>query len=122
MKATLVSAIFALLFTASPDFAQNSGDKPDRTALARAAQGNPTNVAAWTAYAEFLDRYGDPGARDAYVKLAAALRNSGDSSKIAAVNHRIALFDLMSGDAGAARVLGRTPATNGTAAQPWPTT
>jgi hypothetical protein len=113
MKVTLVFAIFVLLLASFPDFAQSSAEKPDRTALARAAQNSPNSVTAWTAYAEFLDRYGDPGARDAYVKLAAALRNSGDSAKATAVAHRIALFD---------RLAGKTPAASGSAGQPWPTT
>jgi hypothetical protein len=69
-----------------------------RTALARAAQSSPNSVAAWTAYAEFLDRYGDPGARDAYGSLLAALRNSGDSARAAMVAHRLALLDLLAGD------------------------
>ena len=39
-----------------------SGDSAGaRAALARDAQSNPGNVSALTAYAEFLDRYGDPG-------------------------------------------------------------
>jgi hypothetical protein len=73
-----------------------------RTALARAALANPNSVTAWTAYAEFLDRYGDPGARDAYGKLLTALRNGGDTAHTAAVARRVALLDLLAGDRNAA--------------------
>ena len=95
MTASLVSAVIVLITTCSPIFAQsNSGDRSaERTALARAAQSSPNSVAAWAAYAEFLDRYGDSGARDAYTKLLAAARASGDTAKAAAVAHRVALFE-----------------------------
>ena len=59
-------------------------------------------MAALTAYAEFLDRYGDPGAREAYGKLLAALRNGGDQARAAAVARRLAMLDLLAGDRAAA--------------------
>src|SRR6516164_9393667 len=82
---------------------ESSGDTLSaRAALSRAAQNNPKDIAAWTAYAEFLDRYGDPTARDAYGKLLAALNSSGDKARASAVARRIALLDLVEGDRGAA--------------------
>ena len=90
-----------------------------RNALARAAQANPNNIAALTAYAEFLDRYGDPQARDAYGKLAAALRNSGDSARGNAAAHRLALLDLLAGNKSAGR-MASTPVGAGTASIPGP--
>ena len=82
---------------------ESSGDTLGaRTALARAAQASPNNVAAWTAYAEFLDRYGDPGAREAYSKLLVTLRNGGDSARTGAVARRLAMLDLLAGDRAAA--------------------
>ena len=79
MKASLFYAIVILASASSPILGEQSssiqqmetsGDTLGaRTALARAAQASPNNVAALTAYAEFLDRYGDPGAREAYGKL-----------------------------------------------------
>jgi hypothetical protein len=113
MKASLLYAI-VILVSASPavlgeqnlDTVQKleaSGDTLGaRTQLAHAAQASPNNIAALTAYAEFLDRYGDPAAREAYGKLLAALRGSGDSAKAAAVARRLALLDLVHGDRGAA--------------------
>ena len=113
MKASLFYAIVILASASSPILGEQSpssiqqmeasGDTMGaRTALARAAQASPNNVAALTAYAEFLDRYGDPGAREAYGKLLAALRNGGDSARAAAVARRLALLDLLAGDRAAA--------------------
>jgi len=67
---------------------ESSGDTLSaRTALSRATQTSPKDIAAWTAYAEFLDRYGDPAARDrsavaedlreGYISRAAAMRSYG---------------------------------------------
>jgi hypothetical protein len=107
MKASQVSALVVLVTACLPAFAQR-----DRVALARAAQANPQNVQAWTAYAEFLDRYGDPGARDAYSKLLVALKASGDSAKAAAIEHRIKLQEMIASSA-ASGIHG--------VAQSWPT-
>ena len=78
-----------------------------RALLAHAAEADPRSASALTAYAEFLERYGDPGAKDAYSKLLATLRQSGDTARSEAIGKRIALLDLVSGDghsaAGAAK-------------------
>ena len=113
MKAILFYAIVLGVSASSPILGEQSLDAIQkmegsgdtlgaRTALARAAQASPNSVAAWTAYAEFLDRYGDPGAREAYAKLLAALRNGGDSARAATVARRLALLDLLAGDRNAA--------------------
>ena len=79
-----------------------SGDTAGaRTALARAAEANPNNLAALAAYAEFLDRYGDPASRDAYAKLLTAARSSGDRGQAGMAARRLVLFDLLAGDANA---------------------
>src|SRR3954469_17624885 len=78
---------------------ESSGDTLGaRTALARAAEASPSNVAALTRYAEFLERYGDPAARDAYNKLLTALQNSGDKQRAGVVARRLAVLDLLAGD------------------------
>src|SRR5262249_14085711 len=110
MKASLSSVLIVFISCASGYAQQGPGEKPGRTALARAAQSNPNSVSAWTAYAEFLDRYGDPGAREAYTKLLEAMRASGDSGKTAAVEHRIKIYGLLAGDGA-----------HGSIAQSWPT-
>jgi len=69
-----------------------------RTTLAHAAENNPRGVPALTAYAEFLERYGDPGASDAYNKLLTVLKQSGDSARAAAVGKRLALLELTTGE------------------------
>ena len=109
MKVSLFCAVVILAFASSPILGEQSldliqkmeasGDTMGaRTALAHAAQTSPNSAAAWTAYAEFLDRYGDPAAREAYGKLLAALRNGGDSARAATVARRLALLDLLAGD------------------------
>jgi hypothetical protein len=113
MKASLLYAIVIIASAASTlpgeqnlDQVQRleaSGDTTGaRAALAHTAQANPNNIAAWTAYAEFLDRYGDPGAREAYGKLLQVANGAGDKARAAVVARRLALLDLLSGDRSAA--------------------
>ena len=109
MKASLLYTIVIFVSASSAQTVdqiqrlESSGDTAGaRSALARAAQTNPKDVAAWTAYAEFLDRYGDPAARDAYGKVLAALESNGDKARASLVARRIALLDLVEGDRGAA--------------------
>jgi hypothetical protein len=94
-----------------------SGDRSGaRTALARAAENNPKNIAILTENAEFLERYGDPGARQAYTKLLAAVKTSGDSARTAAVSRRLEILELLVGS----HPSGDMPKP--AASQPWPTT
>jgi hypothetical protein len=100
-----------------------------RAALARAADSN--TIPALTQYAEFLERYGDPGARDVYRKLLSAVRTSGDSQRAASIARRLAVLDLLAGDANATsrdldayrtasgKALGLS--TVGAKIEPWPT-
>jgi hypothetical protein len=111
MKASRVSAFVGLVSACALGFAQGVAERPDRTALARAAQSNPQSVQAWTAYAEFLDRYGDPGAREAYSKLLSAIKASGDNSKAAAVEHRIKVYELLEGGSAGRGISSSWPTT-----------
>src|SRR5437762_12202292 len=80
-----------------------SGDSAGaRTLLAQAARSNPGDVTVLSEYADFLDRYGDPGARAAYQKLLDALSSSGDSALRAAAAKRLIALDLLAGDRVAA--------------------
>jgi hypothetical protein len=82
---------------------EESGDSLGaRALLAQSAQNAPTNVTALTEYADFLDRYGDPGVRDAYVKLLAALDGSAHKAQRAVVAHRLVELSLLAGDRTAA--------------------
>src|SRR5713101_3349320 len=73
-----------------------------RTLLAQAVRSNPSDITSLSEYAEFLDRYGDPGTRAAYGKLLDALGSSGDSAKRASVAKRLIALDLLAGDSAAA--------------------
>ena len=94
-----------------------------RSALARAAQDN--SPAALADYAGYLDRYGDPAAREAYARLAEARKRAGDSAGAAAASHRLAILDLLAGDREAAQrdasASGAAVAVANAAAKPWPT-
>ncbi|HTM49569.1 MAG TPA: hypothetical protein VL285_12835, partial [Bryobacteraceae bacterium] len=80
-----------------------SGDASGaRNVLAQAVRSNPKDVTSLTEYAEFLDRYGDPGARPAYEKLIEALGSTGDSAKRSAAAKRLVALDLLAGDHAAA--------------------
>jgi hypothetical protein len=68
-----------------------------RAALAHAVEGNPRSVTALANYAEFLERYGDPGCKEAYTKLLAALQQSGNTARAAVIQKRLALLDLVAG-------------------------
>jgi hypothetical protein len=132
---TLFSAVgsFSLLLAQSPESISKMEAAGDalgaRAALARAAATN--TVPALTQYAEFLERYGDPGARDAYRKLLTALRNSGDRQRAASAARRLAMLDLLAGDANATThdlddyrtAGGKTLALSNPAGpgEPWPT-
>ncbi len=70
-----------------------------RAALQRAAQSNPNDVAAATAWARYLEGHGDPGARAAYDKLLPL----GDNAQKQAAARRLAMLDLIAGDNAAAQ-------------------
>jgi len=73
-----------------------------RAALAEQAQNHPTDVAALTAYAEFLDRHGDSETQAAYRRLLDALVATGNASRQADVARRLARLDLINGEREAA--------------------
>jgi hypothetical protein len=67
-----------------------------RERLQKAVDASPRDSAVLRAYAEFLDRHRDPGARAVYAKLDQSLgRNSPDR---AAVLRRLVILDLVAGD------------------------
>src|ERR1700728_1974313 len=111
MKAFSVTVFIACCCVTAVQASQNvdrahqleeSGDAMGaRTLLARAAQ-NPGDVNALREYAEFLDHYSDPAAKDAYTKLLAALDKPGDKQQRAAVARRLAEISALNGDRPAA--------------------
>ena len=69
-------------------------------ALRDAVKEQPENIGYLTQYAEFLDRRGDPKARDAYSKLLAKV--NGDQRRKADLARRLVILDLIAGDNQAA--------------------
>jgi hypothetical protein len=71
--------------------------------LRRAAASAPKDPLALQAYAEFLDRHRDPGARGAYEQLRAVLASNGASAtERAKIARRLAELDLLASDREAA--------------------
>ncbi len=71
--------------------------------LAQAALRAPNDPAVLRAYADYLGRHNDRGARAAYEKLSVALARTGASpDQRAAVDRRLAILDLLAGDRDAA--------------------
>ena len=82
---------------------ENKGDPAAaRLVLQRAVEGASSGLEELRAYAEFLDRYHDPGARLAYEKVLATLRGRKDAPETAAVARRLVLLSLIEGDRPAA--------------------
>jgi hypothetical protein len=121
MRASLFYAVVILGSFSPAIFSQQSSAQIEasgdtigaRNALARAAQSG--DAASLTAYAEFLDRYGDPQAREIYGKLLTTLRSSGNTARANMVSHRLALLDLLAGNASRTGSPPPAPAA-------WPTT
>ncbi|MDQ6708092.1 MAG: hypothetical protein M3Z85_19215, partial [Acidobacteriota bacterium] len=67
--------------------------------LAKGVQAAPSDPGVLTAYAEFLDRYDDPGSREAYRKALAASQDQAMTQRSA---ERLVLLDLLAGDRAAA--------------------
>src|ERR1700752_2054214 len=70
-----------------------------RAQLQKNAQEQSSDPAALSAYAEFLDQYGDPASRQVYEKLLAVESNS---EKKASAARRLVVLDLIAGDQAAA--------------------
>ncbi len=95
---------------AAPDLAREAGQLEAKgeaaqaaDLLSQAAQRSPDNPAVLRAYADYLGRHNDRGARAAYEKLSTALARTGASpDQRAAVDRRLAILDLLVGDRDAA--------------------
>jgi hypothetical protein len=88
------------------DRAQKLEDAGDfaaaREAFAQALRSAPDDAETLDGYAQLLERYKDPGAREAYRKSAAARKKAGRTSEAAASTRRLILLDLIAGDRNAA--------------------
>ena len=82
---------------------ERSGDASGaRVALARAVQTAPSDIGTLTAYAAFLERYGDPEARTIYRQLLTQCNKAGDRAHAADAARRLVVLDLLAGDRTAA--------------------
>src|ERR1700733_2606794 len=83
---------------------ESSGDGEQALAsLRQAATNAPNDPVALRAYAEFLERHHDAGARETYGRLDQLLqRTSAPAEQRAAVAQRLAVLDLLAGDREAA--------------------
>jgi hypothetical protein len=99
-----------------------------RAALARAVENRPADAAALSAYAAFLESYGDPASRQVYTRLVPLLRDRKDAAAAPAAR-RLAVLDLEAGDHDAAardlETYGQASGRNltlatATAAENWP--
>lgn len=111
MRKPLLATLFVTSFLSSVhgqtsdsiEKMEASGDvAAARTALARAVDSRPNDPSALTAYAVFLESYGDPSSRLAYNRLLPLLRQRNDPAAAASVARRLAALDLEAGDREAA--------------------
>ncbi len=100
------SPIFAAIVIFGGQFALHADQSPNasvqRNALAHAASAEPNSVAAQIAYADFLDRYGDPTAREVYGRALTVAQRTGDKTQTAEAARHLAILDLLAGDRDAA--------------------
>src|SRR4051794_18729753 len=82
---------------------EDTGDSAAaREVYSKAVQSSPNDPEVLTGYAQVLERYRDPGAREAWRKTAAALKTAGKMPDAAAASRRAVLLDLIGGDRAAA--------------------
>jgi hypothetical protein len=74
-----------------------------RTVLARAAHSSSADTDTLLANAEFLDRYGDDGARAAYEKAFESLGNVGSTEQRRMLARRLAVLSFLTNDSQGAR-------------------
>jgi hypothetical protein len=85
---------------------EQAGDvREARSVLSRAAEDPAADAEVSLAYAEFLDRYGDPQTKAAYERSLEALRTGGSSASdgLLKVYRRLVQLSLLAGDTGGAR-------------------
>jgi hypothetical protein len=131
MKAFPVVSTLFLTAYSSLVFGQSTDPVAARASLARAVEARPADAGALTAYAEFLERYGDPAAREVYGKLLTVVKDSGDTARAGVISRRLAILNLLAGDRTSAtqnleiyNASGKTAKlASGSAAAPetWPT-
>jgi len=105
-----VGLVFSAVLATGQDLAsqawrlESGGDGEQALgSLRQAAAATPNDPAALRAYAEFLERHHDPGAREAYGRLGQLLQRTGaPAEQRATVAYRLAVLDLLAADREAA--------------------
>jgi len=99
----LVNGLVAGLYAnEAVDRAHKSEDAGDSAAAeqiySKALQANPNDPELLTGYAQILERYKNPGAREAYRKSATLWKNAGRTQDALRSARRAVLLDLIAGD------------------------
>src|ERR1700760_2164163 len=81
------------------DAGDSSGTKD---AFQKAVRSAPNDTELLSGYAAFLERYKDPGAREAYRRAAAGWESAGKTERASSDERRAVLLDLVAGDRAAA--------------------
>jgi len=106
LAAGLLALPAGVLANEAVDRAHKYEDAGDFAALrevyAQALRASPSDPELLYGYAQALERYRDPGAREAYRKSAGIWKNSGNTKDALAAERRAVLLDLISGDRPAA--------------------
>jgi hypothetical protein len=101
----LLFLVNGLLANEAVDRAHKSEDAGDSAAAeqiySKALQANPNDPELLTGYAQILERYKNPGARDAYRKSATLWKNAGRAQEALRSARRAVLLDLIAGDRAA---------------------
>ena len=74
-----------------------------RDVYSKALEASPRDPELLNAYAQTLERYRDPGAREAYRKSAVLWKSAGRAPDALAAERRAVLLDLIAGDHAAAK-------------------
>jgi hypothetical protein len=104
LRSVILSLSFVLSLQASEalDRAHKLEDEGDsvaaREALTAAIRQTPDDAELITGYAEFLERYHDPGARVQYRRAASLWKANAKTKDAAAAQRRAVLMDLIAGD------------------------
>src|SRR5580700_6075159 len=78
---------------------EDAGDSAAaREAYARAIQTTPNDPELLTGYAQILERYKDPGAREAWRKSSSLWKNAGRTQDALRSARRAVLLDVIAGD------------------------
>src|SRR5579863_847507 len=95
----LVNGLFANEVVDRAHKFEDAGDSAAaRDVYSKAVQASPNDPELLSGYAQILERYRDPGAREAYRKSAGLWKNAGRTEDALRSARRAVLLDLIAGD------------------------